>query len=107
MAAAIGGGGVANLRTEVPPPSAFGLLKPRSAEAQLVSDLAREVAYLIGVTARPLITNGPSALNGKAKLAAGKEKRYYLYHRPRSTRVTLDQDRKALIWKVLKAHKIP
>ena len=55
-AAAAGGGDLASVRMEVPPPSDFGLLKPRSAEAQLISDLAREVAYLIGVTRRPLTT---------------------------------------------------
>lgn len=33
-----------------PPPSAFGLPKPTSPEGQLISELAREVAYLIGVT---------------------------------------------------------
>ena len=64
---------MADTRTEVPPPSAFGLLKPRSAEAQLISDLAREVAYLIGVTARPLTKAGPSPLKRGENTATARE----------------------------------
>lgn len=73
---------MANVRTEVPPPSAFGLLKPRSAEAQLISDLAREVAYLIGVTARPLTKADRSPTNREENIQAGKEKTLLLVAPP-------------------------
>ncbi|CAM9541310.1 unnamed protein product, partial [Laminaria digitata] len=90
-APATGGMETANVfRTEVPSPSAFGLLKPRSAEAQLISDLAREVAYLIGVTARsPTIKAGPGPSpptdrREEKKLAAGKKDKTLLLRVPTS-----------------------
>ncbi|CAM9096960.1 unnamed protein product, partial [Hapterophycus canaliculatus] len=88
----VGSGGVEKIggRYNHSPAMAFNLLKPRSPEARLISELATEVAYLVGAHATkssPRTSISPPRQQGSLPLTKQHHTRHSTDHGPEAERI--------------------